>query len=88
MEHKESLKIILQMFNLHEHPHTRLNLLTEDWILVLPHRTKPPWQGKVESLPADDRPTYPQRDVTAEWAAERLRSLSEVHYKEKVNQIV
>jgi UDPglucose--hexose-1-phosphate uridylyltransferase len=25
----------------------------------------------------------PQRDVTAEWAAERLRGLSEVHYKEE-----
>jgi hypothetical protein len=23
----------------------------------------------------------PQRDITAEWAAERLQQLSEVHYK-------
>lgn len=46
------------MFNLNEHSHTRYNLLTGDWILVSPHRTKRPWQGKVETLPADDRPVY------------------------------
>lgn len=46
------------MFDLREHPHTRYNLLTGEWILVSPHRTKRPWQGKVESLPADDRPQY------------------------------
>lgn len=46
------------MFDLHEHPHTRLNLLTGDWILVSPHRTNRPWQGKVETLPPDNRPSY------------------------------
>jgi UDPglucose--hexose-1-phosphate uridylyltransferase len=46
------------MFDLKEHPHTRMNLLTGEWVLVSPHRTKRPWQGKVESLPADDRPAY------------------------------
>lgn len=45
-------------FDMKEHPHTRLNLLTGEWILVSPHRTKRPWQGKVESLPPDDRPPY------------------------------
>jgi UDPglucose--hexose-1-phosphate uridylyltransferase len=45
-------------FDLKEHPHTRLNILTGDWILVSPHRTKRPWQGKVETLPPDDRPSY------------------------------
>ncbi len=45
-------------FNAKEHPHTRYNALTGDWLLVSPHRTKRPWQGKVESLPADDRPAY------------------------------
>ena len=29
-------------------PHRRFNILTGDWILVSPHRTKRPWQGKVE----------------------------------------
>lgn len=46
------------MFDLKEHSHTRYNLLTGDWILVSPHRTKRPWQGKVETLPADNRPVY------------------------------
>ncbi len=39
-------------------PHSRLNLLTGEWVLVSPHRTKRPWQGKVEELPADNRPAY------------------------------
>jgi UDPglucose--hexose-1-phosphate uridylyltransferase len=46
------------MFDLKEHSHTRLNILTGDWILVSPHRTKRPWQGKTESIPEDDRPSY------------------------------
>ncbi len=46
------------MFNLIEHSHTRLNILTGDWILVSPHRSKRPWQGKVEDLPKDNRPQY------------------------------
>ncbi|MEI6950000.1 UDP-glucose--hexose-1-phosphate uridylyltransferase [Paraflavisolibacter sp. H34] len=48
----------MQAFDPKEHPHTRLNLLTGEWILVSPHRTKRPWQGKVESVPPDDRPSY------------------------------
>jgi UDPglucose--hexose-1-phosphate uridylyltransferase len=46
------------MFDLKEHSHTRLNILTGDWILVSPHRMKRPWQGKVEDLPKADRPAY------------------------------
>ena len=45
-------------FDLKEHSHTRLNILTGDWILVSPHRSKRPWQGKVEDLPKDGRPAY------------------------------
>jgi UDPglucose--hexose-1-phosphate uridylyltransferase len=41
-----------------EHPHRRYNILTGEWILVSPHRTKRPWQGKVESLPQTQRPSY------------------------------
>jgi UDPglucose--hexose-1-phosphate uridylyltransferase len=48
----------MEAFNVKEHPHTRLNILTGDWILVSPHRTKRPWQGKVETLAPDDRPSY------------------------------
>lgn len=39
-------------------PHTRLNLLTGEKILVSPHRSKRPWQGQVEDLPTDTRPSY------------------------------
>lgn len=39
-------------------PHIRENILTGEQVLVSPHRTKRPWQGKVESLPPDNRPAY------------------------------
>jgi len=41
-----------------KHPHRRKNILTGEWLLVSPQRTQRPWQGKVESLPADQRPAY------------------------------
>lgn len=41
-----------------EHPHRRYNPLTGEYVLVSPHRTKRPWQGKVEELPPDTRRQY------------------------------
>ena len=41
-----------------EHPHKRLNLLTGEWVLVSPHRTKRPWQGQVEKIVPETRPEY------------------------------
>ncbi|TMU54645.1 UDP-glucose--hexose-1-phosphate uridylyltransferase [Flagellimonas algicola] len=41
-----------------EQPHRRYNILTGEWILVSPHRTKRPWQGKTEKSAADQRPQY------------------------------
>lgn len=41
-----------------QHPHRRLNPLTGEYVLVSPHRTQRPWQGKTEAVAADDRPQY------------------------------
>lgn len=43
---------------INENPHKRLNLLTGEFILVSPHRSKRPWQGQVEKTSADQRPKY------------------------------
>jgi len=40
------------------HPHRRLNILTGEWILVSPHRTKRPWQGKIEKPAEGQRQAY------------------------------
>jgi UDPglucose--hexose-1-phosphate uridylyltransferase len=45
-------------FEFTEHAHNRYNPLTGDWVLVSPHRTKRPWQGKVEKSAPDIRPEY------------------------------
>ena len=41
-----------------EKPHKRYNILTDEWVLVSPHRTKRPWQGKTEDVEEAKRPTY------------------------------
>lgn len=46
------------MFDSKEHPHTRLNILTGEQVLVSPHRMKRPWQGKVEAIATAQLPTY------------------------------
>jgi UDPglucose--hexose-1-phosphate uridylyltransferase len=39
-------------------PHRRFNPLTNEWILVSPHRTQRPWLGQVETPPDETRPAY------------------------------
>jgi UDPglucose--hexose-1-phosphate uridylyltransferase len=39
-------------------PHRRLNLLTNEWVLVSPHRARRPWLGQVEKKPAATLPEY------------------------------
>ena len=41
-----------------DRPHRRFNPLTNEWVLVSPHRTTRPWQGKVESSAASRRPEF------------------------------
>src|SRR5690349_21103242 len=47
-------------FDIYEHVHQRLNILTGEWVLVSPHRMKRPWQGKVEAPAIFKRPAYVQ----------------------------
>jgi UDPglucose--hexose-1-phosphate uridylyltransferase len=46
------------MFNVNEHAHRRKNILTNEWVLVSPHRSKRPWQGKVEATAVAITNTY------------------------------
>ncbi|MCM4155631.1 UDP-glucose--hexose-1-phosphate uridylyltransferase [Gramella sp. AN32] len=39
-------------------PHRRYNILTGEWILVSPHRTNRPWQGKTEDKHLEKKATY------------------------------
>ncbi len=45
-------------FRLTEDPHRRLNVLTNEWILVSPHRTARPWQGEVAKSSSIASPQY------------------------------
>jgi UDPglucose--hexose-1-phosphate uridylyltransferase len=48
----------MTILNLTEHPHTRFNPLTREWVLVSAHRTKRPWQGQVEAGEPETRVEY------------------------------
>ena len=42
-------------------PHRRLNILTGEWILVSPHRSQRPWQGKIEDLVSKNKSSYDEK---------------------------
>lgn len=41
-----------------KHPHRRYNPLTDQWVLVSPHRAKRPWQGQQEKVAEDEKPSH------------------------------
>lgn len=42
-------------------PHRRYNILTGEWVLVSPHRTKRPWQGKTDKTMAFNKKNYDEK---------------------------
>ncbi len=46
------------MLDFSNDPHRRYNILTGEWVLVSPHRTKRPWQGKTEATNHTRPPSY------------------------------
>jgi len=61
-------------FDITEHPHRRLNILTGEWIQVSPHRAKRPWQGQEEQPSEIEIPSY---DPTCYLCPGNLRSTGE-----------
>ena len=49
---------MLVKMDLTQQSHRRFNPLTNEWVLVSPHRTQRPWQGATEAVPSPDRPQY------------------------------
>src|SRR5580700_619610 len=45
-------------FQLNEDPHRRFNALTNEWVLVSPHRATRPWQGEVGLRQTTSAPEY------------------------------
>ena len=62
-----------------DQPHRRHNLLTGEWVLVSPHRTKRPWLGRQETHPADTRPAHDPKCLLCA-GNERMNGARNPHY--------
>lgn len=51
----------MNKFNLEDYPHRRYNPLTGAWVQVSPHRAKRPWQGQVEDVSIEKKPSYDEK---------------------------
>jgi UDPglucose--hexose-1-phosphate uridylyltransferase len=47
------MRIEVGSLDLKTYPHRRFNLLTQEWVLVSPHRSQRPWQGQIEKVPQE-----------------------------------
>jgi UDPglucose--hexose-1-phosphate uridylyltransferase len=47
--------------NFNSKPHRRYNILTGEWVLVSPHRTKRPWQGKKDKTMAFNKDSHDEK---------------------------
>jgi UDPglucose--hexose-1-phosphate uridylyltransferase len=64
--------------DLQDYSHKRLNILTNEWVLVSPHRAKRPWQGQNEAVSKEARPSY---DETCYLCAGNTRINGEINPK-------
>lgn len=63
-------------FDLTEYPHQRYNPLTDEWVLVSPHRAKRPWQGETET-PIEKEPV--KHDPTCYLCAGNTRVTGDIN---------
>ncbi|MDO3694178.1 UDP-glucose--hexose-1-phosphate uridylyltransferase [Wenyingzhuangia sp. chi5] len=64
--------------HLEDYSHKRFNILTGEWVLVSPHRSKRPWQGQNEAVNNEKRPEY---DETCYLCAGNTRISGDVNPK-------
>jgi len=64
-----------------DHPHRRFNSLSGDWVLVSPHRSKRPWQGKVEHASLQSHPPHDPKCYLCA-GNERAGGVQNPHYTE------
>tara|TARA_R110002096_G_scaffold58856_7_gene147931 strand:+ start:870 stop:1889 length:1020 start_codon:yes stop_codon:yes gene_type:complete len=64
--------------DLQDYSHKRLNILTNEWVLVSPHRAKRPWQGQNEAVSKAVRPSH---DATCYLCAGNTRINGELNPK-------